>query len=137
MNGGVLALIFALLETGSIAAYTAPAQTAAPRTMARVGLALVIGNSKYVQSELPSVDEDRRAMGRALTSLGFKVREAENLRRPLDFEEELRTFLKDEDAAPEDTLVVYFSGHGLQIEGRAYVLGTGFTGAGDLGAALR
>jgi hypothetical protein len=110
-----------------------PAQAAA----ARVGLALVIGNSKYAQAELPSVAVDRTSMATALTSLGFRVRELENLQRPRDFEEELRAFLKDEDAAPEDTLVVYYSGHGLQIEGRAYLLGTGITGSGDMTASLR
>src|SRR5262249_50730370 len=40
----------------------------------RVGLALVIGNSKYAQAELPSVVLDRTSMAKALQSLGFKVR---------------------------------------------------------------
>jgi hypothetical protein len=142
-----LALIFALLGAASTPAETTAPQaatppTAAPQTVAapaaaRVGLALVIGNSKYAQAELPSVDVDRRTMATTLQSLGFIVREVENLQRPRDFEEELRAFLKDENAAPEDTLVVYYSGHGLQIDGRAYVLGTGYTGGGDSSGLIR
>ena len=33
--------------------------------------------------------------------------------------------------------MVYYSGHGLQIEGKAYLLGTGIKGTGDMSAALR
>src|SRR5262245_31309589 len=103
----------------------------------RVGLALVIGNSRYLQSELPTVATDRASMAKALQSQGFKVREVEDLQRPRDFQEELQTFLSTENATPEDILIVYYSGHGLQIEGKAYLLGTGIKGSGDMSASLR
>jgi hypothetical protein len=97
----------------------------------------VIGNSRYAQAELPSVAIDRASMAKALQSQGFKVREVEDLQRPRDFQEELQTFLSSENATPEDVLVVYYSGHGLQIEGKPYLLGTGIKGSGEMGAALR
>jgi hypothetical protein len=117
-----------------------PAETVAPTQPAvpsRVGIALVIGNSRYAQAELPSVATDRETMARVLKSLGFSVREVEDLQRPRDFQDALRSFLRDQEAAPEDTLVVYYSGHGLQIDGKAYLLGTGIKMSGDMSAAIR
>ena len=124
-----------LIVCGCVLAHVSqvPAQTPA----GRVGLALVIGNSKYVQAELPSVAVDRATMAKALKTQGFTVQEVEDLERPRDFEEALRGFLTNENAAPEDILVVYYSGHGLQIEGKAYLLGTGIKGSGDMSASLR
>ena len=110
---------------------------AQPSQPTRVGLALVIGNSKYAQAELPSVDIDVKTMSDALKSLNFDVVERYNLKSPREFEEALRSFLKDRNAAPEDILLVYYSGHGVQIEGRAYLVGTGITGSGDMSATLR
>jgi hypothetical protein len=103
----------------------------------RVGLALVIGNSRYAEAELPSVVTDRTTMAKALHSLGFTVREVEDLQRPRDFQEELQTFLKTEDAAPEDILLVYYSGHGMQADGKAYLIGTGIKASSDMSAGLR
>src|SRR6185503_14327926 len=92
--------------------------TPAPPARTRVGLALVIGNSDYAQSELPTVNRDRETMVQSLRSLGFTVSEARNLQRPRDFEEALTNLLDRENAVPEDTLLVYYSGHGLQIDGK-------------------
>ena len=124
-----LALLTVVLRMG--------AQTSVAASPDRVGIALVIGNSRYTQAELPTVDVDRLTMAKTLQSLGFKVLEVEDLKRPRDFEDELRTFLKTENAASEDVLVVYYSGHGLQIEGKAYLLGTGIAGSSDMSATLR
>jgi len=144
---GILTLL--LFGAESVAAQTpetatAPAQSAEPTAehpttppASRVGLALVIGNSRYAQAELPSVALDRSSMAKALQSQGFKVREVEDLQRPRDFLEELQTFLVAENATPEDILLVYYSGHGLQIEGKPYLLGTGIKGSGDVSASLR
>jgi len=116
----------------------APASAAASSAPpGRMGLALVIGNGKYAQSELPSVAIDRASMAKALQSQGFKVREVEDLQRPRDFQEELQTFLSAENATPQDIRLVYYSGHGLQIEGKPYLLGTGIKGSGDMSASLR
>jgi hypothetical protein len=143
------ALTVPLLGANPIAAQTpeaaaAPAQSAesaaehaATPPAARIGLALVIGNSRYAQAELPSVALDRASMAKALQSQGFKVREVEDLQRPRDFQEELQTFLVAENATPEDILLVYYSGHGLQIEGKPYLLGTGVKVSGDVSASLR
>jgi hypothetical protein len=109
----------------------------APPSSSRAGLALVIGNSRYTDAELPTVRRDKQSMAAALTSLGFVVREVEDLQRPRDFEEELASFLRNENAVPEDVLVVYYSGHGLQIDGRACLLGTAVIASGEMSAGLR
>lgn len=103
----------------------------------RVGLALVVGNSDYAQAELPTVNRDRETMVQSLRSLGFTVSEARNLQRPRDFEDALTTLLEREDAVPEDILLVYYSGHGLQIDGKPYLLGTGMRTSGDISASVR
>ena len=99
------------------------AETSAGRT----GVALLIANGGYKDAELPSVREDQRQMGLALKSLGFDVAEVHDLARPQDFDQEISAFLKEKNAAPEDILLIYYSGHGLQIDGEPQVLGTGMT----------
>jgi caspase domain-containing protein len=139
MNVRAWSILLFLTVPFSVAAQVPDVATPSPGTSppARVGLALVIGNSKYAQGELPTVATDRVTMAKTLESLGFKVREVADLQRPRDFQEELQTFLRAENAAPEDTLLVYYSGHGLQIDGKVYLLGTGIKGTGDMSAALR
>lgn len=113
------------------------AQTAPPSSEDRVGIALLIGNSRYNQAELPAVRVDLQKLGKALQSLGFVVVVDEDLPRPRDFEDNIRSFLRDENARPEDILLVYYSGHGLQLEGKPQLLGTGVTATSDLTAGLR
>jgi hypothetical protein len=114
-----------------------PEQPPARPVAVRVGLALVIGNSRYAQAELPSVEIDRTTMGQALEAQGFTVRVVENVERGPDFVAHLRDFLDAEDATLDDILVVYYSGHGMQINGRAHLLGTGIKGTPESVEALR
>lgn len=110
------------------AAATVVPQSPAPPSQ-RAGIALVIGNSAYKDDELPTVEGDKTAIANALRSQHFQVVERENLTRPRDFEDALQSVLKD--AVPEDTLLVYYAGHGVQMEGKAYLVGTGITRSGD------
>ena len=115
----------------------APGADHAPGIQDRVGIALLIGNSRYNQAELPAVRVDFQKLGKALQSLGFVIAVVEDLPRPRDFEDNIRGFLRDENARPEDILLVYDSGHGLQLEGKPQLLGTGVTATSDLTAGLR
>jgi hypothetical protein len=94
-------------------------------TKGRVGIALVIGNSAYWNVPLNSVKSDTRQMTETLTALGFEVVVRENLAEPRQFQEAVLTLLKTKVATPDDILLVYFSGHGLQIDGKAQLLGIG------------
>jgi|SRR5579864_343850 len=139
MRLGVFAFVIALFGVAAAQAQTTlpPAAATVRPQGARVGLALVIDNSAYAQGELPSVELDGTRMEAALKSLGFSVHRVQNLEKAQDFEDALESFLRAENAAPEDTLVVYYSGHGLQLDSRAYVLGTGTPKAAEAGASLR
>jgi len=91
----------------------------------RLGVALLIGNSQYWNQPLSSVRSDLDGMKESLEAIGFQVAIRENLRDPKQFQDALAEFLKKENAGPEDVLLVYYSGHGLQIDGKAHLLGTG------------
>jgi hypothetical protein len=110
------------------ASLLAAPQPPAPQAQ-RTGVALVIGNSAYKADELPTVEGDKAAIAKALRSQHFSVVERENLDRPRDFEAALQAAIKD--AVPEETLLVYYAGHGVQIEGKAHLVGTGIPRTAD------
>jgi hypothetical protein len=82
-------------------------------------LALVIGNAAYATSPLRNPTNDARALAGALKSLGFEVTAHENLgqremrRAILDFGTRLRE---------GGVGLFYFAGHGLQVNGRNYLV---------------
>jgi len=86
------------------------------------GVALVIGETDYEQlADLGNPARDARAMDELLGELGFDVSrvldgDAEELR------EELAEFV--EDAADADVALVYYSGHGVELGGRNYLVPT-------------
>jgi hypothetical protein len=61
----------------------------------------------------------------ALTAAGFDVIVRENLKGPRQFIDALDETLRDSHANSDDLLLVYYSGHGVQIDGKAQLLGTG------------
>jgi len=104
----------------------APTTPAAAKT--RVGIALLIGNYEYWNTPLNSVKSDLQGMSDTLRSLGFVVNARENLRNPRQFGDALEDVLKKEGATPDDVLLVYYSGHGIQLDGKAHLLSTGISG---------
>ena len=84
------------------------------------GVALVIGETDYEQlADLGNPERDARAMDDLLDDLGFDVSrvldgDAEELR------EEIAEFI--EDAADADVALVYYSGHGVELGGRNYLV---------------
>ena len=88
--------------------------------LAEKRVALVVGNSAYTQAgQLPNPVNDAADMAKALTKLGFDV----ILGLDLDhhpFEAKVRDFshaLNDADVG-----VLFYSGHGLQVGGRNYLI---------------
>jgi uncharacterized caspase-like protein len=84
-------------------------------------VALVVGNSKYTAlSELNSPVNDAKAIAASLRRLGFaEVFEGTNLDRG-SFLKTLRSFEKA--AANADWALVYYSGHGMAIDGTNYLI---------------
>jgi uncharacterized caspase-like protein len=88
-------------------------------------VALVIGNDRYanlaVNEQLQKAVNDARAVGAALTQIGFDVIEGENLGR--------QAVLARIDEASQrltagDTVFFFFSGHGVAVDGFNYILPT-------------
>jgi formylglycine-generating enzyme required for sulfatase activity len=95
-------------------------------------VALVIGNERYASlpasGQLQKAVNDARAVGAALTQIGFDVVTGENLGRQalIDRLDEVTRRL-----APGDTAFFFFSGHGVAIDGVNYILPADVPDVGD------
>jgi hypothetical protein len=98
----------------------ADTEKAEPTTTIVRRVALVIGNSAYARVRpLPNPTNDARAMARSLREIGFVVTEGTDLDRAA-MQATIRDFLRD--AARSQVAVVYYAGHGVQIDGRNYLV---------------
>lgn len=105
-------------------AATAPGTSAPPITPPAVGtsnrLALVIGNGAYRSAmELPNPPGDARAIASALRDIGFTVIEGIDLDR-VKMEATTIEFLRR--ASSARVALLYYAGHGVQIDGRNYLV---------------
>jgi tetratricopeptide (TPR) repeat protein len=88
--------------------------------VAETRLALVIGNSSYAAvAKLPNPERDADTIAAALQADGFAVTKVDNLARA-DFIAAINRF--SDDAAKADWAVIYFAGHGLQLDGVNYLI---------------
>ena len=99
-----------------------PAETGNPsRNLAVAGqerrVALVIGNSAYVQGALVNPVNDARAIAKRLRSLGFDVVLRENL-KARDIGGVYREFRSK--ITPGGVALVFYAGHGIQFKGQNY-----------------
>jgi len=108
---GLLALLVSGLWVGSDAAY------------AENRLALVIGNSAYRNVHaLPNPANDAKAMADLLKSAQFHVIETANLSQS-DMRQAIRDFAsKVAQIGPDTVALVYYAGHGLQVDGENYLV---------------
>jgi len=95
--------------------------------------ALVIGNAKYVadKDKLVNAVNDAEDFGRKLINLGFIVRTVTDCTDET-FDREVRAF--GEELKKFDVGLFYFSGHGLQIEGKNYLTSIDTSFADDVSA---
>jgi Caspase domain len=96
---------------------------AASAAQAEKRIAFVVGIDKYdnlgPQQQLQRAVNDARAVGAALGSVGFEVTSAENVGRGA-FNAIWQQFI--DMLQPDDTAAIYFSGHGVEIEGSNFLL---------------
>ena len=91
-----------------------------PSALAAKRMALVIGNDAYAQvTKLKKAVNDARAVGKALEAIGFKVMRAENLSRR-EMNRQIQLFASGLDTG--DEALFFFAGHGVEINGRNYLL---------------
>jgi tetratricopeptide (TPR) repeat protein len=118
------------------AAQTSPAP-AKPATVPRAndrgrGVALVIGNGAYKNAgALVNPPNDARAIGAQFRAMGFEVLQGIDLNRA-DMDRLTREFLLK--VATARIAVMFYAGHGMQIEGRNYLVpvDASFAGTTDI-----
>ena len=93
-----------------------------PATEAR--LALVIGNSSYASGPLPNPANDARLMSSSLGRLGFEVIERRNADQ-MTMKRAIQEFgTRLEKGGAEAIGLFYYAGHGVQLNGRNYLIPT-------------
>ncbi|WP_076997620.1 caspase family protein [Variovorax sp. KK3] len=97
-----------------------PAPAHAQGRAADKRIALVIGNAQYPKVPLANPENDARLMAANLRRLGFEVNLQLNV-NVLLFRRALRDFARQV-AQDDATAVLYYAGHGVQIDGRNYLL---------------
>jgi hypothetical protein len=84
-------------------------------------IALVIGNSAYRNaSPLPNTINDANAIATLFRSVGFEVVSSRNELGVLEFKRAVRDFLITAETA--DIAVVYYAGHGIEVNGANYLI---------------
>ena len=96
--------------------------------------ALVLGNDAYVIGPLGNARHDAELMTETLKKLGFEVENAPNLSRDNLF----TTVRKFSDGLPAGAIaVVYYAGHGMQLQGSNYLIPVDMQPTGEQSAALK
>jgi hypothetical protein len=114
----ILALLLALLASFSFAQEAQRGITISKGSgTARV--ALVIGNSAYQSSPLLNPGNDARDIANSLKEMGFEVIARENLSQN-DMKKAIREF--GEKIRQGGVGLFYYAGHGVQVEGRNYLI---------------
>ncbi len=114
-RAGMVDLALTPLGVSEAQAATRPSSGAGERR-----LALVIGNAAYPDDPLVNTVNDAADMAAKLDELGFRVTKHTNLRRRA-LARALTDFVRE--ARGEDGVALfYYSGHGLQVDGRNYLV---------------
>ncbi|WP_247338242.1 caspase family protein [Bradyrhizobium sp. CW4] len=83
-------------------------------------MALIVGNGAYAHVKaLPNPPNDARAVAKSLRNIGFIVSEGVDLDRAA-MQKMTRDFLRE--AARAQVVLVYYAGHGVQVDGRNYLI---------------
>ncbi|HZG53225.1 MAG TPA: SUMF1/EgtB/PvdO family nonheme iron enzyme [Pyrinomonadaceae bacterium] len=86
-------------------------------------LALVIGNNAYTKAPLQNPINDARLIEETLRELGFEVIKGENLSRA-EMREAVDSFGRK--LGVGGIALFYYAGHGVQVNGRNYLVPTGY-----------
>ncbi len=108
-----------------LAAVLLPLLAGGPATAQEGGkrIALVIGNDQYTERPLQNAVNDARLVDTALQAAGFKTILKLNAKK-VDMEEGLAEL--SQSLGPEDTALLFYAGHGVQIQSENYLLPVDF-----------
>lgn len=104
---------------GIVLAAILGALLAAAPAFASKKVALVVGNANYAEAPLRNPVNDARAVARQLRAKGFDVLLRENVTKT-QFNEAVADF--GEKLAEGDTALFFYAGHGMQVQGRNYLV---------------
>ena len=91
---------------------------------AETRIALVIGNSDYATGPLPNPANDAKMIGETLTGLGFDVVVRRNADQ-ITMKRAIQDFgVRLEKGGPAAVGLFYYAGHGVQLNGRNYLIPT-------------
>lgn len=94
--------------------------TAATPGFAQTRHAFIVGNDNYQNiDQLKKAVNDARAIAQAVQNLGYRLTLGENLSRR-DFNAKFSAF--EGSIQPGDTVFVFYSGHGIEIDGANYLI---------------
>lgn len=82
-------------------------------------IALVIGNATYPEAPLVNPLNDAKAVGQSLRALGFEVVQVTDADL-ITMQQAVMNFMNQ--VTPESTALVFFAGHGIQANGRNYLI---------------
>jgi Flp pilus assembly protein TadD len=122
----ILALVGIILAT-----YAGAAQAQPPRHTEGARIALVIGNDQYEGRPLKNAINDAKGMAAALAGQGFRVISAFNA-DVKTLSSSVNIFMSQVSA--ESVAVVFYSGHGFQLDGENFMVPVDFTAINDVDA---
>jgi formylglycine-generating enzyme required for sulfatase activity len=100
------------------------ALTSAAASAAETRIALVIGNSEYSSGPLPNPANDAKMISETLSSLGFEVIARRNADQNT-MKRAIQEFgARLEKGGPAAVGLFYYAGHGVQLNGRNYLIPT-------------
>jgi hypothetical protein len=100
-----------------------PALWAGSASGAERRIALVVGNERYSDARLRNPSADATAMGELLGDLGFRVTVRKNLTKA-ELRKAVDSFVRR--LRSGDMALFFYAGHGFEIGGENYLLGTDF-----------
>ena len=110
-----------ILQAVSFWAFVISLSLFAADALAQKRVALVIGNSNYVNVRaLPNPQSDATAMAALFRAAGFDIVDASNNLGGTEMRRVFRDFAEKSRSA--DIAVVFYAGHGIEIDGTNYLL---------------
>lgn len=102
-----------------------------PQAVCERRIALVIGNQNYTLSPLQNPLNDAVSIAAVLEHSGFSVQRISDANR-LDLEKGVERFIGS--LNPGDVALVYYSGHGMQLDGENYLVPIDFSAHNEIDA---
>ncbi len=123
MNGKILLALALTLQAAAPPAQAQDRRIQRLRASEPGRYALVVGNDAYKRSPLVNAANDARSMQAKLADMGFSVESVIDADYPT-FDRAVDLFV--DRLGPDDVALFYYAGHGVQVDGRNYLIPVDF-----------